>query len=206
MAIAKEFDFDVYTTDERGGNIMAGPSITYLVGNSSADVVLFMEKDFVLNADKETTARELYHGMYMISRGIDVYRLRGNSDWPAEGMPNCCSKSDPPECPYHSNWRSGGYFSDHQNWLNLWCQEDPVESGNGRLAKCTEEPEAPRTYCFGSGDSGWSALLPATAARAPVARCAAPAPTARLTHAVPDRPSPPPPRRQQPDPDAGGVV
>ena len=37
FAIAKEYNFDVYTTDERGGNIMAGPALAYLVGNSSAD-------------------------------------------------------------------------------------------------------------------------------------------------------------------------
>lgn len=35
-AIAREFAFDVYTTHERGGNIMAGPSLAYLVGNTSA--------------------------------------------------------------------------------------------------------------------------------------------------------------------------
>ena len=42
--IAAEYDFDVYTTPERGGNIMAGPALAYLVGNTSADYVLFMEK------------------------------------------------------------------------------------------------------------------------------------------------------------------
>ena len=29
---------------------MAGPAMAYLMGNSSADYVLFMEKDFVLTA------------------------------------------------------------------------------------------------------------------------------------------------------------
>lgn len=38
--IAKEFDFDVYTTEERNGNIMAGPALGYLVGNTTADYVL----------------------------------------------------------------------------------------------------------------------------------------------------------------------
>ena len=154
--IAKEYDFDVYTTEERNGNVMAGPALTYLVGNTSADYVLFMEKDFALNSPKATTARELYHGMYMLARGVDVYRLRGATDYPAEGMPDCCTPATPPTCPDHSNWRSGGYFGDHMNWLLLWCQPNPVESANGRLAQCTEEPAAPRSLCFGSGDTNWS--------------------------------------------------
>ena len=154
--IAKEFDFDVYTTDERNGNVMAGPALTYLVGNTTADYVLFMEKDFALNAPKAVAARELYHGMFMMARGVDVYRLRGATDYPAEGMPDCCTPATPPTCPYHSNWRSGGYFGDHMNWLLLWCQENPVEAANGRLAQCTDEPAAPRALCFGSGDSNWS--------------------------------------------------
>jgi hypothetical protein len=28
--------------------------------------------------------------------------LRGKTDFPAEGMPDCCAKSDPPNCPFHS--------------------------------------------------------------------------------------------------------
>ncbi len=154
--LAKEFDFDVYTTEERDGNIMAGPALTYLVGNTSADYVLFMEKDFDLNSDKATTARELYHGMHMMARGVDVYRLRGSNDYPAEGMPDCCTPASPPTCPFHSNWRSGGYFSDHMNWLLLFCQKDPVEQANGRLVQCSKEPSAPDAYCFGSGDTNWS--------------------------------------------------
>ena len=31
-AIAREFDFDVYTTDENNGNVMVGPAISYLTG------------------------------------------------------------------------------------------------------------------------------------------------------------------------------
>ena len=154
--IAKEYDFDVYTTDERNGNVMAGPALTYLVGNTSADYVLFMEKDFALNSPKAVTARELYHGVHMLARGVDVYRLRGATDYPAEGMPDCCTPATPPTCPYHSNWRSGGYFGDHMNWLLIWCQENPVESANGRLALCSDEPSAPKSLCFGSGDTNWS--------------------------------------------------
>ena len=154
--LAREFDFDVYTTEEREGNIMAGPALTYLVGNMSAEYVLFMEKDFDLNSAKAVTARELYLGMHMMARGVDVYRLRGNNDYPAEGMPDCCTPATPPTCPFHSNWRSGGYFGDHMNWLLLFCQKDPVESANGRLVQCTKEPSAPTSYCFGSGDTNWS--------------------------------------------------
>lgn len=40
--IARDHDFDVYTTHERNGNIMAGPSLAYLAGNTSADYILFM--------------------------------------------------------------------------------------------------------------------------------------------------------------------
>jgi hypothetical protein len=153
--LAREFDFDVYTTEERDGNIMAGPALTYLVGNTSADYVLFMEKDFDLNSAKAVTARELYLGMHLLSRGVDVYRLRGHNDYPAEGMPDCCTPATPPTCPFHSNWRSGGYFGDHMNWLLLFCQKDPVESANGRLVQCTKEPAAPSSFCFGSGDTNW---------------------------------------------------
>jgi hypothetical protein len=156
FSIAKEYDFDIYTTDERNGNVMAGPALTYLVGNTSADYVLFMEKDFKLTADKATTKRELYHGMHMMARGVDVYRLRGHTDYPAEGMPDCCTPATPPTCPYHSNWKSGGYFGDHMNWLLLWCQPNPVEAANGRLAQCSSEPQAPASYCFGSSDTNWS--------------------------------------------------
>jgi hypothetical protein len=155
-ALAKEYDFDVYTTEEHNGNIMAGPALSYLVGNASADYVLFMEKDFELNSDKPTTARELYLGMHMLARGVDVWRLRGTTDYPAEGMPDCCAPATPPNCPYHSNWKSGGYFSDHQNWLLAYCQPNPVEAANGRLVQCTKEPAAPDSYCFGSGDTNWS--------------------------------------------------
>jgi hypothetical protein len=155
-ALAKEFDFDVYTTEERNGNIMAGPALSYLVGNATADYVLFMEKDFELTASHADTIRELYLGMHMLARGVDVWRLRGTTDYPAEGMPDCCAPATPPTCPYHSSWKSGGYFSDHQNWLLAFCQPDPVEAANGRLVQCTREPNAPTSYCFGSGDTNWS--------------------------------------------------
>jgi len=120
LAIARDYEFDVYTTEERGGNVMAGPALAYLVGNSSADYILFMEKDFVLSADRATTARELYVGVQHLARGVDLYRLRGKTDHPAEGMPDCCEKpadpAAPPNCPFYSAWKSGGYFSDHMNW------------------------------------------------------------------------------------------
>lgn len=35
--IAREYDFDVYTTDEHHGNVMVGPSIAYLTGNTSGE-------------------------------------------------------------------------------------------------------------------------------------------------------------------------
>lgn len=82
----------------------------------AADYILFMEKDFVLSADKETTMRELYHGMAHLARGVELYRLRGKSDFPAEGMPDCCAKADPPNCPFNSNWQRGGDWGTHQDW------------------------------------------------------------------------------------------
>lgn len=154
--IAKEYEFDVYITDEHNGNIMAGPSIAYLVGNSTADYILFMEKDFVLSADRATTMREMYTGIQHLARGVDVYRLRGKTDHPAEGMPDCCMQSDPPQCPYNSAWKSGGYFSDHMNWLFIFCDPNIMEHSNGRLAYCTREPNAPDAYCFTSGETNWS--------------------------------------------------
>ena len=107
-AIAREYAFDVYTTDERGGNVMAGPALAYLMGNATAEHVLFMEKDFVLSADHATMLRELYHAQFMLARGVDVVRLRGTSDFPAEGMPDCCAPATPPNCPFTSKWRGGG--------------------------------------------------------------------------------------------------
>jgi hypothetical protein len=74
VKIAQQFDFDVYTTDERQGNVMAGPALAYLVGNSTADYILFMEKDFELTADKDTMMREMYTGIQHLARGVDVYR------------------------------------------------------------------------------------------------------------------------------------
>jgi hypothetical protein len=159
LAIAREYEFDVYTTAESGGNIMAGPALAHLAANASADTILFMEKDFVLSADRATMMRELFSGVQHLARGVDLFRLRGKSDWPAEGMPNCCEvPADPekPACPFHSQWRSGGYFSDHQNWLLVYCDPNVLESGNGRVAQCAREPEAPDSFCFSSGDSNWS--------------------------------------------------
>jgi hypothetical protein len=62
-------------------------------------------------------------------------------------MPNCCEKRDPPTCPYHSNWRSAGYFGDHMNWLLILCDPDIMEHSNGRLAQCESVARAP----LGSG-------------------------------------------------------
>ena len=161
VAIAAEFGFDFYTTDkgDHGGNVMAGPALAYLVGNSSADYVLFMEKDMVLTADKATMLREMWTGVQHLSRGVDVYRLRGKSDWPAEGMPDCCAPTPPggkPNCPYTSHWASGGWFSDHMNWLLIYCDPDIMEHSGGRLAHCTSEPQAPDSYCYTSGDTNWT--------------------------------------------------
>jgi hypothetical protein len=158
--IAAEFDFDVYETDEHNGNIMAGPSIAYLNGNSSSDFILFMEKDFELTSDKATMMREMWLGVQLLSRGVDVYRLRGKTDFPAEGMPDCCAPKPPeqerPTCPYHSSWKSAGYFSDHMNWLFIYCDPDIMEHSNGRLAHCTQEPADPDSYCYTSGETNWS--------------------------------------------------
>ena len=155
-AIAADFDFDVYTTEEHGGNIMAGPALGYLVGNSSADYILFMEKDFVLSADVATMKREMYTAVAHLARGVEVYRLRGKTDHPAEGMPDCCTPAEPPTCPFHSNWRSAGGFGDHMNWLLIFCDPDIMAHSNGRLIRCTREPAAPDSYCFTSGETNWS--------------------------------------------------
>lgn len=140
--IAKEFEFDVYTTHERNGNIMAGPSIAYLAGNTSADYILFMEKDFVLTGDRDTVLKEMYSGVVSMARGIDVYRLRGKTDFPAEGMPDCCAAMEPKQCPYNSEWASAGYFSDHMNWLRVFCVDDPVKDGRGQVVHCTRAAHA----------------------------------------------------------------
>jgi hypothetical protein len=61
------------------------------------------------------------------------------TDWPAEGMPDCCMKvgdGQTPVCPYHSEWKSAGFFSDHMNWLFIFCDKDIMEHSNGRLARC----------------------------------------------------------------------
>lgn len=73
-AIAAAFDFDVYTTEEHGGNVLVGAAMAYLVGNSSADYILVMEKDFVLSAPRDVTMREFYVGVQHLARGVDTYR------------------------------------------------------------------------------------------------------------------------------------
>lgn len=71
-------------------------------------------------------------------------------------MPNCCAKANPPNCPFHSNWRSAGGFGDHMNWLFIYCDPDIMEHSAGRLAHCTQEPDAPDAYCYTSGETNWS--------------------------------------------------
>lgn len=155
-AIAQKYDFDVYTTQEHNGNIMAGPSLAYLVGNSTSDYILLMEKDFVLSAKRDVVMREMYTAVQHLARGVDCYRLRGKTDHPAEGMPDCCSPAEPPNCPYNSGWRSAGDFSAHMNWLFVYCDPNVLENSNGRLAMCTSEPDAPTSYCYTSAETNWS--------------------------------------------------
>ena len=83
--IAAEYDFDVYTTEEHNGNIMAGPSLAYLAGNTSADYILFMEKDFVLSSPRDTMMKEMFVGIQHLARGVDVYR------WGGRGRELCAS-------------------------------------------------------------------------------------------------------------------
>lgn len=101
-----------------------------------ADYILLMEKDFVLSAERAVMMREMYTGVQHLARGVHAYRLRGKTDYPAEGMPDCCAPADPPTCPYHSNWLSAGYFSDHMNWLRIFCDPNILENSNGRLVQC----------------------------------------------------------------------
>lgn len=135
--LAKQYGFDVYTSHDAR---VVGPSLAYLNGNSSSDILLMLEKDFPLieSVTKEQLVRELYTGVQALARGVDVYRLRGKSDWPAEGMPDCCNRANevPHPCPYHSNWKSGGGFGDHQNWLLMFCDPDVLNNSNGRLVQC----------------------------------------------------------------------
>ena len=62
---------------------MAGPSIAYLAGNTSADYILFMEKDFVLSANRDTMMREMYVGVQHLARGVDLYRFVCGIEYPA---------------------------------------------------------------------------------------------------------------------------
>lgn len=156
VEIASSHGFDIYTTQEHDGNVMAGAALAYLAGNTSADYLLLLEKDFVLSAPRSTMMRELYTGVQHLARGVDGYRLRGKSDFPAEGMPDCCAKAEPPNCPYNSGWRGAGTFADHQNWLLIFCDPDIMEHSAGRLAQCTLEPDAPTSFCYTSWESNWS--------------------------------------------------
>jgi hypothetical protein len=163
-ALAAEYGFDVYTTDERGGNVMAAGGIAYLAGNASADSILFKEKDFILTApDRPTVLRELHAAVHARARGVDAYRLRGRTDFPAEGMPDCCAPT--PEgakanCPYHDSWSGAGYFSSHQNWLRIFCAPDPVADGRGQVVQCTSAAAPGGTgvdsFAFSGGNSNWS--------------------------------------------------
>jgi len=153
--IGNEFGFKIMTTDEHGGNVMAGPALAYAVGNITSDYVLFMEKDFHLTADRNTALREMWAGVWHMARGVEVYRLRGKTDHPAEGMPDCCTAlpDGKPSCPFNSGWRTAGSFADHMNWLFVFCDPDVVENANGRVVQCSPEP---RSLCFTSAESNWS--------------------------------------------------
>ena len=72
--LGEKYGYRIMTTKEHHGNIMAGPALAYAVGNLTSDIVLFMEKDFVLTADKETTMKEMYAGIEHIAHGVDAYR------------------------------------------------------------------------------------------------------------------------------------
>ncbi|RYE84533.1 MAG: hypothetical protein EOO65_02100 [Methanosarcinales archaeon] len=202
--IGRTYDFDVYTTLESNGNVMVGKALAYLVDNSSADYILLMEKDFILNSPPDVTKRELYTGMQLLANGVDAYRyapshlcvctrvraccipffpfffhdcehggrggeqvrrmlvcvlgqppsvramacactcnaclwcrLRGQSDFPAEGNPDCCTPRNPPTCPYLSHWGNAGSFGDHMNWLLIYCDPNVIENSRGRIAHCT---------------------------------------------------------------------
>jgi hypothetical protein len=153
IELGERFGFRIMVTDERGGNIMAGPALAYAVGNCTSDYVLFMEKDFQVVADRQTALREMWAGVWHLARGVEAYRLRGKTDHPAEGMPNCCAKGPKPECPFNSGWRTAGSFADHMNWLFVYCDPDVVEHANGRVVQCSDEP---KTLCYTSAESNWS--------------------------------------------------
>lgn len=137
LAVANHFGFRVFTTPLHGGNVMAGPALAFLVGNSTSDYILFLEKDFELSSTKDTMLDEMWTAYQHLVRGVDLYRLRGRSDWPTEGMPDCCAKRDPPACPYDSKWRRSGGFGDHMSWLRVFCDPDVVANSHGRVAQCT---------------------------------------------------------------------
>lgn len=153
--IAEEFGFTVMTTTEQNGNIMAGPALAYAVANCTSDYVLFMEKDFQAISDRQTTVEEMWSAIWHMARGVEVFRLRGKTDHPAEGMPDCCTpgRDDKPQCPFNSDWKTAGSFADHMNWLFIFCDPDVIEKSNGRVVQCTSQPQS---LCFTSAESNWS--------------------------------------------------
>ncbi|KAA0156070.1 hypothetical protein FNF29_01486 [Cafeteria roenbergensis] len=153
--LGEQYGFRVMTTTEHNGNVMAGPALAYAVGNITSDYVLFMEKDFHLTQDRQTALREMWAGVWHLARGVEVYRLRGKTDHPAEGMPDCChpGADGKPQCPFNTNWKSAGSFAEHMNWLFIYCDPDILQNANGRVAECAKEP---RSLCFTSAESNWS--------------------------------------------------
>jgi len=99
-----------------------------------------------------------------MARGVDVYRLRGATDFPAEGMPDCCAPTPAgrkPNCPFQSAWKTAGSFADHMNWLRVYCDPDVVRNSDGRVVQCASDGTSDaqlgvRTLCYSSAESNWS--------------------------------------------------
>lgn len=146
----------------------------------STDVILFLEKDFVLSetvaGNKASIVRQLLASVALIEEKSAIVRLRRLDDPNRDGLPDCCNGV----CGgTFSNFQMKCSYQSHLDWLALACDRaNIVDRSHGAIQKCLEEvpsagvpPDTKNTlqlspygawvepitsYCFSMDHSGWS--------------------------------------------------
>jgi hypothetical protein len=133
----------------------------------STDIILFAEKDYVLQSGpKEQTIRSLLAGVAMLQSGTNVVRLRRIDDENREAITDCCNTN---ECGISFNNFQGESckWESHLNWLAIFCDTNNIEvRSKGRVKQCMAEDEKIQAggisvermgaFCFSFDDSNWS--------------------------------------------------
>ena len=174
------FPFTQVGEDGKTG-IFVAPSLLLATHETDADLILFLEKDFILRPNITFTelVRSMLASLAAAAGDTPVVRLRDRDDPDRSGLPNCCTG----ECgTLFSNFDGCTCcWSSSMNWLKLWCM-DPTEnvesSTQGQVKQCYSDsgqqvhwqppPDlglphgknltAPpiNMYCFSTGHAGWS--------------------------------------------------